>query len=109
MAGFHHRVADLLLHVPALRESSRGAIAKRNPAMSAVTASKPGHLLLYEPRTEGHHVSWLRFITEDLLSAGVQLTLAVDQRPEHESKIRDHLGDLLSQVSLINARDAAGR
>ena len=30
----------------------------------------PGeHLLLYEPRTEGHHLGWLRFIVEDLLSA----------------------------------------
>ncbi|MDB6066918.1 MAG: Transcriptional regulator [Pedosphaera sp.] len=77
--------------------------------MSAATSSKPGHLLLYEPRTEGHHVSWLRFITEDLLSTGIQLTLAVDQRPEHEAKIRDHLGDLLSNVTLINARDPSDR
>ena len=39
-------------------------------------ASKTGeHLLIYEPRIEGHHLSWLRFITEDFLSAGLRLTL----------------------------------
>jgi glycosyltransferase involved in cell wall biosynthesis len=67
------------------------------------------HLLLYEPRTEGHHLGWLRFITEDLLSARLQLTLAVDLRPEKVTKVRDQLGELVSAVTLINAYDAAGR
>ena len=70
------------------------------------SAGRHGHLLVYEPRTEGHHLGWLRFITEDLLAAGLQLTLAVDRRPEHETRIRDHLGELMSKVTLINARDA---
>lgn len=64
------------------------------------------HLLLYEPRTEGHHGSWLRFITEDLLSAGLRLTLAVDLRPEAEGKLRDHLGPFWSQITLMNVRNA---
>jgi len=68
------------------------------------TRDNPEHLLIYEPRTEGHHLSWLRFITEDLLSAGLRLTLAVDQRPQSESKIRDHLGELQSEVRLISSR-----
>jgi glycosyltransferase involved in cell wall biosynthesis len=69
------------------------------------TASKNGeHLLIFEPRTEGHHLSWLRFITEDLLSAGLRLTLAVDSRPEAEGKVREHLGELQSRVSLMSAR-----
>jgi glycosyltransferase involved in cell wall biosynthesis len=67
------------------------------------------HLLLYEPRTEGHHLGWLRFITEDLLAAGWQLTLAVDLRPENGSKVRDQLGELLPEVKLISAYDASGR
>jgi glycosyltransferase involved in cell wall biosynthesis len=70
------------------------------------SAGRHGHLLVYEPRTEGHHLGWLRFITEDLLGAGVQLTLAVDRRPEHETRIRDHLGAMLSEVTLINVREA---
>jgi glycosyltransferase involved in cell wall biosynthesis len=69
----------------------------------------PNHLLLYEPRTEGHHLGWLRFITEDLLSANVRLTLAVDLRPENAPKVRDQLGDLHSAVTLLNAYDASGR
>lgn len=66
-------------------------------------AVQPHHLLVYEPRAEGHHPGWLRFITEDLLSGGYQLTLAVDMRKQHLEKIRDHLGELISQVKLMNA------
>ncbi len=71
--------------------------------MSAAPASPLRHLLLYEPRTEGHHISWLQFITEDLLSAGLRLTLAVDRRPKGEAKLRAHLGGLLDQVTLMDA------
>jgi glycosyltransferase involved in cell wall biosynthesis len=60
------------------------------------------HLLLYEPRTEGHHLTWLRYLTEDLLSANIPLTLAIDDRPEAQARIKDHLGDLLSQVKRID-------
>ena len=67
------------------------------------------HLLLYEPRTEGHHLGWLRFITEDLLSVGLQLTLAVDLRPENAPKVREQLAELLPEIKLINAYDANGR
>ena len=63
-------------------------------------------MLIFEPRTEGHHLSWLRFITEDLLSAGLRLTLAVDQpaRKRKAGKVREHLGELQSRVKLISAR-----
>ena len=67
------------------------------------------HLLLYEPRVEGHHLGWLRFITEDLLSANRRLTLAVDLRPENAGRVREQLGSLQSSVTLINAYNAAGR
>jgi glycosyltransferase involved in cell wall biosynthesis len=67
------------------------------------------HLLLYEPRVEGHHLGWLRFITEDLLSTNRRLTLAVDLRPENGGRVREQLGDLQSSVPLINAYNAAGR
>jgi glycosyltransferase involved in cell wall biosynthesis len=77
--------------------------------MTASPISRPGHLLLYEPRTEGHHLGWLRFITEDLLSANVRLSLAVDLRPEAQGKIEDHLSGLLSQVTLLPAHDGNGR
>jgi len=67
------------------------------------------HLVLYEPRTEGHHLAWLRLITEDLHSAGFRLTLAVDLRPGTDAMLRDHLGGLVKEVTLVNACDAPGR
>jgi glycosyltransferase involved in cell wall biosynthesis len=69
----------------------------------------PEHLLIYEPRTEGHHLGWLRFLVEDLLSANYRLSLAVDLRPEAKPKLQDHLAELVSEVQLISAYDTAGR
>lgn len=76
--------------------------------MTATTPVNQKHVLLYEPRTEGHHITWLRFIIEDLLSAGVRLTLAVDQRPKPFEKIQGHLAELLLQVECINATGPTG-
>ena len=58
---------------------------------------------------EGHHLGWLRFITEDLLTTNRRLTLAVDLRPENEGRVRDQLAGLQSSLTLINAYDAAGQ
>lgn len=77
--------------------------------MTAAPNSRPGHVLLFEPRTEGHHPGWLRFIAEDLLSANVRLSLAVDLRPEAMGILQDHLAGLLSQVNLVSVCDDAGR
>lgn len=69
----------------------------------------PSHLLVYEPRTEGHHLGWLRFIVEDLLAANYRLSLAVDLRAAARGKLEDHLSGLIGQVSLLPTCDESGR
>jgi glycosyltransferase involved in cell wall biosynthesis len=61
------------------------------------------HVLIYEPSVEGHHVGWLRFITEDLLGAGFSLTLALDTRPVAMKRIEGQMADLLPRVKIISA------
>ena len=60
-------------------------------------------VLIYEPSVDGHHVGWLRFITEDLLGAGFALTLALDTRPAAMKRIEGQMADLLPQVKIIPA------
>jgi glycosyltransferase involved in cell wall biosynthesis len=67
------------------------------------------HILIYEPRVEGHHLTWLRYITEDLLSAGFRLTLAVDCRSEQYAMIREHLSTLISEVDIMSIRNDGGK
>jgi glycosyltransferase involved in cell wall biosynthesis len=67
------------------------------------------HVLVYEPRVEGHHPTWLRFIAEDLLAGGFTLTLAVDGRPAARQVLEDSLGGLLTRLALLNAFEADGR
>lgn len=59
-------------------------------------------VLIYEPSVDGHHVGWLRFITEDLLGAGFSLTLALDTRPAAMKRIEGQMADLLPQVKIIS-------
>lgn len=65
-------------------------------------------VLIYEPSVDGHHVGWLRFITEDLLGAGCKLTLALDTRAPAMKRIQDHMADLLPRVKLISALPDVG-
>ena len=67
------------------------------------------HLLIFEPQTRGHHLSWLRYIAEDFLSAEVELTLAADMRPESEKSVRHQLSDILSNIHLISVYDNSGK
>ena len=67
------------------------------------------HLLLYEPRTEGHHLGWLRFIADDLLSANFRLAIAADLRPGSRERVEQNLAGLPGEVKLISAYDENGR
>lgn len=67
------------------------------------------HILIYEPRLGGHHLSWLRYITEDLLSAGHRLTLAIDGREPAMAHYGEHLGDLLGQVATTSVYASGNR
>ncbi len=69
----------------------------------------PIHVLIYEPRVEGHHVGFLKFVSEDLLGAGYRLTLAIDLRPEPLERIRAQMADVLTRVAVIPAGPAAAR
>ncbi|HKW27699.1 MAG TPA: glycosyltransferase [Verrucomicrobiae bacterium] len=68
----------------------------------------PKSVLVFEPSVDGHHVGWLRFITEDLLGAGFSLTLALDTRAEAMERIAGQMADLLPRVKVISAFPAAG-
>ena len=72
-------------------------------------ANSKKHLLFYEPRTEGHHLGWMRFIADDLLSANFQLTIAADLRPGARERVEQNLAGLLGEVKLSSAYDANGR
>jgi glycosyltransferase involved in cell wall biosynthesis len=65
-------------------------------------------ILIYEPQVGGHHVGWLRFITEDLLGAGFPLSLALDTRPEAMKRIESQMGDLLPRVQIQSAFPPSG-
>jgi glycosyltransferase involved in cell wall biosynthesis len=66
-------------------------------------------VLVYEPRVEGHHLVWLKFVVEDLLSAGWHLTLALDNRPESFERILKRMGSLLERASLLPVWEKSGR
>lgn len=71
--------------------------------------SDRNHLLLYEPRTEGHHLGWLRFIVDDLLSANFQISLAADLRSGSRDRVEQQLAGVYGEIRLLSAYDENGR
>jgi glycosyltransferase involved in cell wall biosynthesis len=61
----------------------------------------PRHVLVFESRIEGHHLPWLRMITEDLLAGGLRLTLAVRQDEEARQHLSAQMDDLLPRVEVL--------
>ena len=59
------------------------------------------HILLFEPNTQGHHLVILRYLIEDLLSAGHTLSLALDNRHSAKPRIDHALSDLLPACKSI--------
>lgn len=66
------------------------------------------HILIFEPRIEGHHLGYLRAITEDFLAAGHRLTLAVDTGPAAFAQIEAEMAGTLARVSVIAADGPPG-
>lgn len=71
--------------------------------------SSQHHILIFEPRVKGHHLKWLRYITEDFLTAGFKLTLGVDWRPDHRKLIYHELSDLMEKITLLSVYNEAGK
>ena len=69
----------------------------------------PTHMLIFEPRADGHHLSWLRLIAEGFLSIGMRVTLAIDDRPEAMVRIRAELGPVMERVEVLPVFDPDGR
>jgi glycosyltransferase involved in cell wall biosynthesis len=73
-----------------------------------VPSSQP-HILIFEPRLEGHHLKWLRYITEDFIGAGYKLTLGVDWRPESRKLINSELSNAMGEVSVLSVYNDDGK
>jgi len=65
------------------------------------------HLLVFEPRLGGHHLSWLKYVAEDLLAGGHAVSLAIDNR--QSETIAAHLASLWSAVRTVDVYDRRGK
>ena len=65
------------------------------------------HIVLFEPRIEGHHLTYLRYILEDVFSDGHRVTLAVRTDEVALLRINVELGHRLGACTLyqLNERD----
>ena len=67
------------------------------------------HILLFEPNTQGHHLIILRYIAEDLLSAGHTVSVALDNRPSARPKIANALHGILPACRIVSLYREDGR
>jgi glycosyltransferase involved in cell wall biosynthesis len=67
------------------------------------------HIFIFEPRIKGHHLKWLRYITEDFIAAGFKLTWGVDWRPESKKLIYTELSSLIEKVNILSIYTQKGK
>jgi glycosyltransferase involved in cell wall biosynthesis len=72
-------------------------------------SSQQPHILIFEPRIKGHHLKWLRYITEDFIAAGFKLTLGVDWRPESRKLIYNEFSNLMEKITILSIYNEAGK
>jgi glycosyltransferase involved in cell wall biosynthesis len=63
------------------------------------------HVLVFEPRVEGHHLGYLKAIAEEFLGAGYRLTLAIDTRAGAFAAIRAEFAGMLDRVTVLPAHN----
>lgn len=71
--------------------------------------SGPSRILIFEPRVEGHHLSWLQFTTEDFLEAGFEVSWAIDTRPETKGRLLKEMPGLIDRVDTLPVLDGSGK
>jgi hypothetical protein len=69
--------------------------------MTPASEGSNPHVLLFEARTEGHHLPWLRMMIEDLLSGQIRVSVALRQDAETQRFLQAHLGELLRRVPVL--------
>lgn len=74
-----------------------------------MTGTSQHHLLLFEPRIEGHHLTWLQYLIEDFLAGGFRLTLALDWRPGTRELIQDQLSFLMDEIAIVSIFNQDGK
>lgn len=60
-------------------------------------------ILIYEPAVAGHHLTLLRCILEDLISAKIPVSAALSPRPEDQERIRAKLGAVHDSIQVCTA------
>jgi glycosyltransferase involved in cell wall biosynthesis len=68
-------------------------------------ADNKKHILVFEPRLEGHHLSWLRYIVQDFLDVGYNVTMALDGRSSGINLYKEHIPDLLNRAMITSVFD----
>lgn len=68
------------------------------------------HILLFEPRNEGHHLMSLHHVAEGLMKIGHQLTLAIDLRTNEAQEVLQRKNPaLLAETNQVNAYAGDGK
>jgi glycosyltransferase involved in cell wall biosynthesis len=71
--------------------------------------TEPVTVLLFDPRVEGHHASWIHYLADDLVSGGYRVILACDWREAARARLERELGDTVSRIQIQPIFDAQGK
>lgn len=66
-------------------------------------------VLIVDPQTEGHHLTWIRYAVNAFLNQNFQVTLMTDLRKSAGSLVREAVAEEKKDIQLISAFNEKGR
>ncbi len=73
------------------------------------TVQEPVTVLLFDPRVEGHHASWMHYLADDLVSGEYRVILACDWRETARARLEREFGDTLGRIQIQPIFDSQGK
>ncbi|MBF0450959.1 MAG: glycosyltransferase [Candidatus Magnetomorum sp.] len=69
---------------------------------------KSQSILIVDPQVDGHHLTWIRYVTTIFLNHNFHVTLMTDLRDQSRPLIEDAIADKLNDICLISAFNENG-
>jgi len=65
----------------------------------------PRSILIVDPQTEGHHLTWIRYVTRTFLNQNFQVTLMADLRAQSAPLVKNAIANEIKEIRLISTFD----
>ena len=84
-------------------------MSAKETSIAVTVKSSESRILIFEPGSVGHRLTWLQYVTEAFLHIGYDVTWAVDLRAKTKGLVEDRLSKFLPGVDILSVFKEDGK